>query len=225
VGAAVVGGDDLEILMPRAAVSILVLDARVREPDVPIVVRQLVFPRPACNLFGLPVRPTVTLFLASIALVEESLIVALQLIVEDDALNPTALAAEALLSALISAIDLRVVRQLARLSQTRVEVLAGFVRAVVAFASVGFEKVSTAIGQDNGAIVGTERARPNQSLAFEVPSALTRTVRIVAQIVQIAFGHNPECADSRQHSALCAADLVDTLSLPNGPALTPTRQI
>ena len=52
VGAAIVAGRDLEILMPRAAVAVLVLDAGIREPDVPIVVRQLVFPRPACNLFG-----------------------------------------------------------------------------------------------------------------------------------------------------------------------------
>jgi len=88
VGAAVVSGDDLKILVPRAAVSVLVLDPRVREPDVPIVVRQLVFPRPVCNLFGLPVRPTVTVLLASIALVQETLIVTLEFVVEDDSPDP-----------------------------------------------------------------------------------------------------------------------------------------
>jgi ribosomal protein S1 len=69
MGAAIVAGDDLKILMPRAAISVLVLDPRVRESDVPIVVRQLVFPSPPCNLFGLTVRPAVAVLLASVALV------------------------------------------------------------------------------------------------------------------------------------------------------------
>ena len=91
MGAAIVAGHDLEILVPRATISVLVLDPRVRKPDVPVV-RQLVFPRPPCNLFGFTVRPAVAVLLASIALVQEALIVALQLVVEDDAPNPTALA-------------------------------------------------------------------------------------------------------------------------------------
>jgi hypothetical protein len=98
VGTTVVAGHHFKILMLRAAVAVFVLDTGIREPDVPVVVRQLVFPRPACNLFGLAVRPTVAVLLAAIALVEESLIVALQLVVEDDAPNPTALAAETLAS-------------------------------------------------------------------------------------------------------------------------------
>jgi hypothetical protein len=110
VGATIVAGHDLEILMTRTAVAVFVLDTGIREPYVPIVVRKLVFPRPPRNLFGLAVRPAVTVFLATIALVEESLIVALQLVVEDDALNSTALFAETLLRALVSAIDVRIVR-------------------------------------------------------------------------------------------------------------------
>jgi hypothetical protein len=125
VGAAIVAGHDLKILMPRAAVGVFVLDSGIREPDVPIVVRQFVFTRPPCNLFGLTVRPAVAVLLAAIALVEESLIVALQLVVEDDAPNPTALAAETLLGALVGAIDIGVVGQLARLSETGIERLAG----------------------------------------------------------------------------------------------------
>ena len=127
MGAAIVAGHDLDVLMPRAAVAVLVLDAGVREPDVPIVVRQLVLPRPPRNLFGLTVRPAVAVLLAAIALVEEALIVALELVVEDDAPNPTALAAQALLGALVGAIDLGVVRQLARLPEAGVEGLAGLV--------------------------------------------------------------------------------------------------
>ena len=133
--------------MPRAAVSVLVLNPRVREPDVPIVVRQLVFPRPTCNLFGLTVRPAVAVLLAAIALVQEPLIVALELVVEDDAPDPAASVPQSLLGALVGAIDLGVVRQLARLSDAGVEGLAGLVRAVVTFVSVGFEQVSSAVRQ------------------------------------------------------------------------------
>ena len=143
--------------MPRAAVAVFVLDTGIREPDVPIVVRQLVFPRPACNLFGLTVRPAVAVLLALVVLVKESLIVALQLVVEDDAPNPTALAAETLLGALVGAIDVGVMRELARLSDTGVEGLSGLVRTVGAFVSVGFEEVSPALGQNDRAIIGTER--------------------------------------------------------------------
>jgi hypothetical protein len=135
-------GNDLEILMPRAAVAVFVLDAGIGEPDVPIVVRQLVFPCPAGNLLRLTVRPTVAVLLAAIALVEESLIVALQLVVEDDAPNPTALATETLLGALVGAVYVGIVRQLSWLPQARPERLTGLVRAAVALVSVRFEKIS-----------------------------------------------------------------------------------
>jgi hypothetical protein len=108
--------------------------------------------------------------------VEESLIVALQFVVEDDAPDPAALTAEALLGAPIARIDLRVVGQLARLPEPGVEGLSGLVTAVVAFVSVGFEEVQPAVRQDDDAIAGTDRARPNQSLAFEMSSGPTWTV-------------------------------------------------
>ena len=91
------GGDNLDVLMPRAAVPVFILDTGVRKPDVTIVVRQLVLTRPSRDLRGLAIRPPVALLLASIALVQKALIVALELVVEDDAPNATALAAETLL--------------------------------------------------------------------------------------------------------------------------------
>ena len=113
MGAAVVASNHFEVLVPRATVTVVVLDARIRETHVPIFVRQLVLPRPPRDFFGLAIWPTVAVLLAAIALVQEPLIVALQLVVEDDAPNPTPLPTETLLSALIGAIDPRVVRQLA----------------------------------------------------------------------------------------------------------------
>src|SRR5215211_1905725 len=100
-------------------------------------------------------------------------------------------------------------RQLARLSDTSVEGLTGIVGAVVTLVAVGLEQVTSAVRQRHGAIVRAERARPNQSLAFEMPSAPTRTIRLVAQVVQIALGDDPERADGPKHAALGAVDLVD----------------
>ena len=120
---------------------------------MPVVVRQLVLPRPSRYLFRLAVRPSVAVLLAAIALLQEPLIVALQLVVEDDAAHSAALVPESLLGALVGAIDLRVVRQLARLSEAGIEGLSRFVAAFVAFVAVGLEEVSAALGQDDRAIV------------------------------------------------------------------------
>ena len=132
---------------------VFVLDAGIRESDVPIVVWQLVFPRPACNLFGLTVRPAVAVLLPSTAVVQEALIVAFELVVENDAAHPAALPSQALLGALVRAIDLGVVCQFARLPDARVERLAGLVAAVIALVAVGLEEIAPAIGQGHGAIV------------------------------------------------------------------------
>jgi hypothetical protein len=91
VSTAIVAGDDLKILMTRAPVSVLVLNAGIRETHVPIVVRQVVLPRPACDFFRRPIRPTVAALVAAIALMKEPLIVPLELVVENDSPHPAAL--------------------------------------------------------------------------------------------------------------------------------------
>jgi hypothetical protein len=171
------------------------------------------------------VRPPVAVLLAPIALVQEPLVVALQLIIEDDPLNPAVLAAKAPLGALIGAVDLRVVRELAALPDAGVEGLAGFMGALVTLVTVRREQVTSAVRQRHGAIVRAERARPNQSLALEVSSAAMGIAGIVAQVVQITLGYNPKCADGRQHTALGAVDLIDTVALTNGSALASTWEI
>ena len=225
VGATVMGGDDLDVLMPRAAVPVFVLDAGIREPDVPIVVRQLVLARPPRDLGGLAIRPAVAVLLPSIALVEEPLIVALELVVENDAPNPAALASQAFVGALIGAIDLGVVRQLAGLPDAGVEGLAGLVAAVIALVAVGLEEVAPAVGQGNGAVFGAERRRANQPFVLQMLEASSRALRVVAEVVEIAFGNDAKRADGRQRAALGAVDLVDAVALANRPALASARQV
>src|SRR5690349_7385350 len=116
-----------------------------------VVVRQVVFSRPACNLLRLPIRSSVAVLPPAIALVQEPLVVALQLVVQDHAVHSAALFADALFGARVGAIDLRVVRQLARLSEARVEGLARLPPSFASLVPIRFEQVSAAIGQRHGA--------------------------------------------------------------------------
>jgi hypothetical protein len=105
--------------------------------------------------------------------VEEPLVVALQLVVQDHAIDSATLLAEALLGTEIGAIDLRVVRQLARLPDALPRTFGEARASVAVFVSVGFEELSPAVRQDNGAVVRTEWRRTEQTLLFEVPLGLT----------------------------------------------------
>jgi hypothetical protein len=210
--------------MPRAAISVFVLDSGIREPDVPVVVRQLVFPRPPRDLVGLAVRATVAVLLAAIALVEESLIVTLEFVVEDDAPHPAALASKALLGALVGAIDGRIVHQLARLSDASVKGLAGLVAAVIALVAIGLEDIAPAVGQGHGPVVGTERRRANQSFALEMFEAPSRPLG-VTKVVKISFDNNAKGTDGRQRAALSAVDLVDPIALADRSTLASAREV
>ena len=141
MGAAIVRGHDLDVLVPTPAIPIVVLDARIGKVHMTVVVRQLVFPRPPRDLLRLAIGPAVAVLLATVALVEKTLVVALQLVVENDAADAPAFAAEPFLCALVGAIDLGVVGQLARLPEAGVERLAGFIRALGTFVAIGFEQV------------------------------------------------------------------------------------
>jgi hypothetical protein len=77
-------------------------------------------------------------------------------------------AAETLLGALVGAIDVGVVRQLARLSDAGVEGLSGLVRAAVAFVSVSFEEVPATVRQRHSSIVRAERRGLDQPFLFEM---------------------------------------------------------
>ena len=100
-----------------------VLDARVGELDVPVLVRQFVFDGPAVDLVRRSIGPAVAVGSTAIALLQELLVIALELVVEDDAADHRALFAEALGLLQVRAVDLRVVGQLARLPKARVELL------------------------------------------------------------------------------------------------------
>ncbi len=73
MGAAVVDGGDLHVLLPGAPVNVLVLDAHVGEMHLLVEVRQVVLDRPQRDLLGIPIRPPVTVGAALIPLLQEAL--------------------------------------------------------------------------------------------------------------------------------------------------------
>ncbi len=86
MGAAVVLREQLDVLVVVAPVD-LVLDAVVREVDLAIEVRQVVLARPVADLVLVAVRTAVAVGPAAVVLLQELLIVALQVLFEDDAPN------------------------------------------------------------------------------------------------------------------------------------------
>ena len=86
VGAAVVFREQLDVLVVFASVD-LVLDPVVREVDVAVEVRQVVFARPLANLPLVAVRTAVAVGPAAVVFLQELLILALQILFEDDAPN------------------------------------------------------------------------------------------------------------------------------------------
>jgi hypothetical protein len=106
VSAAIVSRDHFEVLVSRAAIAVLVLDARVRETHVTVLVRQVALPSPLSDLMKVSVRPSIAILPALVALVQEPLVVALELVVEDHSIHSAALLAQPLFSIQVRAVDL-----------------------------------------------------------------------------------------------------------------------
>lgn len=109
VGAAVMAGDDLDVLVPRSAVPVLVLDASIGEVNVAVVIRQLVFASPPRDLVRFPIWAPIAVLLASVSLVQEALVVAFELVVQGDAIHAAALLTKALRGPYVGPVNVRVV--------------------------------------------------------------------------------------------------------------------
>jgi hypothetical protein len=220
-----VAGHDFEVLVTGQPIAVLILDPRIREVNVSVVVRQVVLASPTRDLLRLAVRPPIAILLASIALVQETLVVALELVIEDNAVHPTALLANALLSALVGTIDLGVVRQLARLPEARVKRLTWLPGALVPLVPIRLEQVSAAICQHHGAVIRAERGGAYQTFPFKVAHFLAGVATLISTVVQVTVGDDAEGANGGEDSAFGAVDLVHAVALSHWPALTAAWQI
>lgn len=81
------GRRDLDVLHIAPAVGPLLFDPDVRELHTVFVHREAVLVRPLLNLVVRPVRSPITVGAVTIPFLEKALVLALQLVLEDDAIN------------------------------------------------------------------------------------------------------------------------------------------
>jgi hypothetical protein len=111
-------------------------------------------------------------FPAAVPGLEEPLVLALELVVQQHATDATAAPVEPFPRAQVGAIDLGVVREFAGLPDARGEGLAARVAVIVAVAPVGLEKLPTLRGErDDPRAWGGQRS-PEEPLGLEMRNVL-----------------------------------------------------
>ena len=159
VGASVVRRHDLDVERVIASIDV-VLNPHVRELHVPLVVaRQFVLPGPVLNLQRVTVGSAIAVVTIAIALLQELLILAFQVVLEDDAVDVRAFVAEAVGFLRIGAIEFRVMLQFARLRDAGIESLA-VARVIVH--TPRFQQIASLLGQRDDAVVAVEADRLHQ---------------------------------------------------------------
>jgi hypothetical protein len=198
MGAAIVRGDDLDVLALPAAIRLLVFHADVREMDLVIVVRQVVFVRPFANLIWRPIGMAVVVVMVLVAFVEPTLVLALQLVVEDDALDVRAALQETVLGLFVRAIDLKVVFEFPFASQARVKRL----RMLVIGIAVALEEAAPVLRQAHRMVAVSGHARGLDQPLFAQVSQITRPGISRAPIVvsEITTGDHSECANGHERT-------------------------
>jgi hypothetical protein len=136
---------DLHIDVVLAAVDVTVLDAEIGEMDLLIEVRQVMLPGPLFDLARVAIGSPVAIGPVTIVLVEPPLVLALQLVIQSNAVNLGAASVEARALMLVRAIKLSVMLQLALTFETRVEGLSVIAVAI----AVGVQEIPAPVGQDH----------------------------------------------------------------------------
>ncbi len=126
----------------------------VREVHLIIEVRRVVLVRPFLDFMWLAIGPTVRIVAVPIALMQPLLVLALELVVEDDMVDARALFDQPLRFEEVRAVHLDVMFDFTRLLQLCVELLAVVVAMVLALVREvtprGLQQVTAVLGQDNG---------------------------------------------------------------------------
>jgi len=198
MGAAVMRGDDLQVCNLPATIPVLVLDADIRELDVFVLVRQPVRQRPFPNLVGCAIGPTVAVPFLAIALLEETLVFAFQLVVEDYPADVATAFSDRLRRSVVRLVKVRIVSDLRPPGKARVEALMIVKRAVLG----RFEEVATALRESDERGPGTscakwtgfDEARTPQVLNLPISDSPCATVRQL----HITSGHRAKRTDCRQ---------------------------
>jgi hypothetical protein len=121
MGTAVVRRHHLYVSVLLLPITVLELNSCVRETHSVAVAGKAMVLRPRGNLFRRPIGSAGAVGPPSVPVLQEVLVLAFELVVEDDALDASALVTNLRLEVAVRAVDLGVVGQLARLLEAGVE--------------------------------------------------------------------------------------------------------
>ena len=225
MGAAVVRREDLDVLDVAPAVRPEELDLEVGKLDTSVGVREVVILGPSANVIAISSRPAVAVRPAAVRLLEERLIFAPKVLLEDHALDVRALFDQALRTPQICSIQLRVVNQLTLTGEAVMKRLSW----IVVRGSVRFQEFASSVGQRHEVSAGFPIDRSdmaNQPFGAKVVEvAVPQVGSPVAAVPEVVDGNHAKCAHGRERAHLGAAQVVLLVADRHGFAVEAARQV
>jgi hypothetical protein len=224
VRTSVVLGSDLDIDVILAAVDVAILDAAVGKMDLLVEVRQVMVVRPLLDLAPVAFRPSIGVRPVPITFVEPLLVLALQLVVQPHALDLQTPRLEPRRLALIGAVDLGVVFQLALAFEPRIERLTRIPIAV----SIRIQHAPAAVRQNHGLFtVARDSYGFDQTLFAEVSEVAVTWIRwSVVTVSEVAGRHDAKNSDGRERATLRSPESVFAItSVVDDFAVTAAGQV
>jgi hypothetical protein len=234
VTAAVVNRGDLHIAVEVVSVQVEIVDPNVRKVDVAIEVRKIVFERPAFDFTLRPIGSAVGLRVAAIALVEPFLILAFELVIEDDVFDATVAFKNAIDLVQVRLEDLGVVLEFTRLDEACVELLTlvafariVLARIVIALSPMRLQQTLAAVRQEHRDVpLPGHPSGVDEAQFAEVPElGIPRVQRPIVAVAEVLGGDNSEGADGRQGATLRAAQRVLPVAVEHAFALGSSGQV
>jgi hypothetical protein len=172
--------------------------------------------RPVADLVLVTARPTVTVGPIAVGFLQEFLVLALQIVLEDDPadLDVPMLISQARFLLTIRRIEIRVVVELACAANARMEHLGWL---AVSFHRV-VEQVSRLSRQGQSAFAVAEIDQLDESLIVKV-------LKSVVPNIEIVFRYDPKRADSGQRATVFAVEFVDSIPIDDQFPLVAARQV
>jgi hypothetical protein len=188
---AIVDSQHLDVHVVMTAVDVLVFDAHVGEMHLVIEVRKVVLVSPFLDLVRLAIGPAVSLLVVAIPFVQPALVLTLELVVEHDAIDPRLAVGELLRFAQIGLIDLRIVLDLARLHEARVELLPVVLMMVV---TMEVQEIAATVGKNDDVVTVTiQPLRSDEPLFPQVTEvARPRIGRAAVVVAEVTGGYDAE---------------------------------
>jgi hypothetical protein len=158
-----------------------------------------------------------------VPLVEPALVLALQLVVEDDALDVRAAVQETVLGLFVRAIDLKVVFEFPFAPQARVERLGVLVIGI----AVALKEAAPVLRQAHRMVAVPRHARGLDQPLFPEVSQVARAwiSRAAVVVAEITTGDHSERANGRERSRFGAAQRVLAIAIVNQLAVASAWQV